>query len=173
MKVNSNVSIYTITLFALGLVFLVISANEVSAIGPVIEPGCCKTQEVGGQCIGCPEGDACFASSIYCEGEDGVFSSGGACIDEGEGAFCGKVETTDGCCVIEPGRCVDDTDIESCFLGTPGGPEIFASGASCFDIPRCTPTRNVPTLSNWALIATAAVLVLVGIWGITRKKAQA
>lgn len=33
--------------------------------------------------------------------------------------------------------------------------------------------RNIPTMSQWGLIAMAGILVLIGIWGITRKKAEA
>lgn len=52
--------------------------------------------------------------------------------------------------------------------------------ADCLDsdVGTCTfinsaVTRSIPTLSEWGLIAMAGILVLIGIWGITRKKVQA
>jgi len=46
------------------------------------------------------------------------------------------------------------------------------------DTGSCTFTNsakplNIPTLSQWGLIVMAGILVLIGIWGITRKKAEA
>ena len=68
-----------------------------------------------------------------------------------------------------------------------GGPCLFLTeflneqrvAITCVDdgIGTCTFSnsgpRPIPTLSHWGLIAMAGILVLVGIWGITRKKAVA
>jgi exosortase sorting signal-containing protein len=52
--------------------------------------------------------------------------------------------------------------------------------ASCLDndTGSCTFTNstkplNIPTLSQWGMIAMAGIFILVGIWAITRKKAEA
>ena len=171
MKIKTNLYIFIVSFLIAGFLFQTINTELAGAIAVV--PGCCTTEEGGGECVACPEGDTCFASSTFCVGEDLFFSSVGACVDDGEGAMCVETEPVDGCCVIEPGNCVNEIDIESCFIGQSEFPDIFVSGQSCGNVPQCIPTRNVPTLSNWGLIALAAVLVLVGIWAITRKKATA
>ncbi len=68
-----------------------------------------------------------------------------------------------------------------------GGPCLFLTefvneqrvAITCVDdgVGSCTFSnsgpRPIPTLSQWGFIAMAGILVLVGIWGITRKKAEA
>lgn len=173
MKSNTKVSTFVAAFIFACLIFS-ISSTDISKAEPIPipAPGCCTTQEDGGQCVGCPEGEECQASGNFCNAEGGFFSKG-TCFDDGGGAVCGDGTEDEGCCVIEAGSCSDDVNIESCFLGTPGGPELFVRGASCSVVPQCTVTRNIPTMSNWGLIALAGIFILVGIWAITKKKAEA
>ena len=87
--------------------------------------------------------------------------------------MCGIAVQSDGCCVVEPGTCVDDIDSGTCFFEVSESTELFVSNLACSEVPMCSPIRNIPTLSNWALIVLTAVLVLIGVWGITRKRVSA
>ena len=168
MKIKTTLVLTTFLL--VGLVFQLLNTNVAFGVGPVL--GCCTTDGIGSQCVGCPEGEPCTSTSDYCDSQDGLFLKG-ACRDMGEGAQCVAVAEQEGCCVLENGACENLGASDGCFIreGSPG--EIFVGGVSCSLVPQCTPTRNIPTMSNWGLVALAAVIILVGVWGITRKKAQA
>ena len=153
--------------------FPMLSANVAyGGIMPSLEIGCCTTEEKGGQCVDCPNGETCVTSNFFCDDAGGFFSQG-ACSEDGGGATCQSAISREGCCVVQPGSCVDNLGVETCLFGNDGGAGLWVSGQQCAAVPQCTLTRNIPTLSNWALIVTAGILVLVGIWGITRKKAEA
>lgn len=175
MKMNSKVSIFTITLFMAAFLFPMLSSNvALGGIAPILTTGCCTTLEDGGQCVDCPDGETCLSSNFYCEEVGGFFDKGACSFDAADGgASCDNPVSRQGCCVIEPGSCLDNVDSGTCFFENEGGAEVWVSAQSCSQVRECAPTRNIPTLSNWALIVTAGVLVLVGIWGITRKKATA
>ena len=66
-----------------------------------------------------------------------------------------------------PVFCLDITEVENGlnFLC------LDSSEVTC-TFSNFAPTRAIPTMSQWGLIAMAGILVLVGIWGITRKKAE-
>lgn len=170
MTVKNNASLFIATLFLIGLLFPALSPDV--AYGGFSAVGCCTTELEGGSCVACPEDENCVASQDFCESQDGFFDKGGCRTVDGSAA-CGPIVQTDGCCVVEPGSCVDDIDTEACFLGLSGSPELWVSNTSCSEVPECTITRNIPTMSNWGLIALAAVFVMVGVWAITRKKAEA
>lgn len=173
MKANTKVPTYIAAFFLVCLIYPLVSANlALAGAIPVPLPGCCTTESDGGQCVACPEGETCLTSEDFCEAQDGFFSNGGCFEDSGE-VTCGDFEAADGCCVVEPGSCIDDIDFDTCFFEVSSSTELWVSNTSCSEVPQCTPTRNIPTMSNWGLIALAAVIVLVGIWGITRKKSQA
>jgi len=78
-----------------------------------------------------------------------------------------------GCCVIQPGKCVDDQKAEKCIDDTDGlGGDIWASNKACLDVPQCVvaPPRNIPTLSQWGLIAMAVILAIVAFMVIRKRK---
>lgn len=76
-------------------------------------------------------------------------------------------------CCISVGGCVDIPDgiVVKCF------PDTFVEGGVCEPGPgefgQCVVPRNVPTLSEWGLIATAGILGFIGFMVIRRKKATA
>ena len=170
MRIKTHVSIFILAIFTAGFLFTLSNADVARAMA--VPYGCCTTEEKGGQCIGCPDGQACNTSEAYCIEEDGFFSFSTLCDDSGGDAICTSAQAEFGCCVVEPGSCVDDLNTDQCFFGFPETPQIWVPGQSCSAVPQCEVVRNIPTLSNWALIVTAGVLVLVGIWGITRKRAE-
>ena len=170
MKIKNRFSVFAITFLIVGLFFLGFTA--VDASGVVIPAGCCTTEDGGGQCVACEDGDSCVTSEDFCESQGGFFTEGFICFDEGAGAICGVAKISDGCCVIEPNNCQDSVSSASCFLDFPGA-EIWVRNESCINVPQCNAPRNVPTLSNWGMIALAAIFILVGVWAITRKKAAA
>ena len=173
MKLYSKTSIFTVAFLMAAFLFPMLSANVAhGGIMPSLETGCCTTEKGGGMCIGCPEGETCITSGSFCDEQGGILFIEGACLDDGQGATCENRVQRTGCCMIEPGSCADDINFETCFFENSPTPELWISGLSCSEVVECTPTRNIPTLSNWALIVTAGILVLVGIWGITRKKAE-
>ena len=176
MKVNTKITAFIAVFILTGLMFYVLNTNFAHGIAPPGPPGqvagCCTTADGGGQCVGCPEGGTCLSTGDFCESEGGFFEKGACSVVDGS-ASCGGAVAGTGCCVIEPGSCVSDISGDSCFSGEFSEVEIFVAGAACSEVPQCTITRNIPTMSNWGLIALAAVFVLAGIWAITRKKAQA
>ena len=73
-----------------------------------------------------------------------------------------------GCCQLE-GSCSDTSEGPIKCL-----PEDFTEGALCNDdIGLCTPESNIPTLSEWGLIAMAGVFGIIGLLAIRRKKVTA
>lgn len=174
MKFNKQIHTFFALLLLAGFIIPLFGVDTASAVGPVEIPGCCTTAQGGGECLDCPEGASCLTSSLYCAGEGGFFSEAGVCFDSGAGATCGTGVAAEGCCVIEPGNCQETENANVCFEFTSQiFPDFFAAGASCEEIPQCTPIRNIPTMSNLGLYALAAVFILVGIWAITRKRTEA
>ncbi len=69
------------------------------------------------------------------------------------------------------------TDVENgvtidCEGDGPPGQDPELSEITCAFVNLATP-RPIPTLSQWGLMALAGIFILVGIWGISRKKAEA
>ena len=173
MKLYNKASIFTVAFLTAAFLFPMLSVNVAhGGIMPILSTGCCTTLDGGGQCIDCPDGETCITTNFFCEDAGGFFEKGACSEVDGE-ATCESAISREGCCVIEPGSCVDNLDDGTCFFENEGGAELWVSGQQCAAVPQCTLTRNIPTLSNWALIVTAGILVLVGIWGITRKRAEA
>jgi len=171
MKIKNRISIFTVTFLMVGLFFLVFTTMDASAGAAPPKVGCCTTEEGGGQCVGCAGDSSCLTSQNFCSSQDGFFDIG-ICFNTDDGAVCGAAKTTEGCCVIEPNHCVDAQSSEQCFGNNPDA-EIWVNNESCVNVPQCNAARNVPTLSHWGLIALAGLFILVGIWAITRKKAEA
>jgi exosortase sorting signal-containing protein len=170
MKIINRVSVFVVTFLMVGLFFLALTGNEASGVAS--PPGCCTTEMDGGVCAGCPGGESCLTSQEFCSSEGGFFSKG-VCFEDGEGAVCGVGVVTEGCCVVASDQCVDGVLADECFFGEFPDAELWVSGEACINVPQCSVVRNIPTLSQWGLIAMAGIFILVGIWAITRKKAEA
>ena len=160
-----------LTIFATFLVlcFILISAPEYShAQGDF---GCCRTVDApnipAGECVGC-EGEDCIVSGAYCTSVGG-FIRGGSCNSQPEGAVCDALIFNAGCCAIAPGQCLEDTEFDDCIFVEEG--ILLAPDESCSVISLCQPPpRNVPSLSQWGLVALAGVLGVFALIVITRKK---
>jgi IPTL-CTERM motif len=74
-----------------------------------------------------------------------------------------------GCCVLAPEDCIV-TNEDSC--GADGG-EYQGDGKSCDDVPECQPeppiVTNVPTISQWGMIAMAGLLGIFSLLIIMRR----
>jgi len=73
-----------------------------------------------------------------------------------------------GCCVIGPLDCVQNQNADEC--GALGG--TLDEGVSCVDIPECVPqpiVTNVPTISQWGMIAMAGLMGIFSLLIIMRR----
>lgn len=155
---------YLFTLFA--LLFITLSMAAVPADESFAQGGCCRTPD-NAFCLGCDAN--CAATETLCGALDGIFiGSTQACVSEfGD---CGDLPAgLTGCCLGSGGACSGGVSYDSCFAG--GGQ--FWSAGECSVASFCV-SSNIPTMSEWGLIATALVLALVGAGYITlcRKKAS-
>ena len=114
--------------------------------------GCCQTQVA--VCV-----DTTDANCL-----DSPFFPGGMCMDGGE-TFCESPPV--GCCVIEQGVCKITTE-EGC--NNQDG-DYQGDDTDCAGNPMCMIPSNVPTLSQWGLIAMAGILGIVGLIMLRRKRA--
>ncbi len=139
----------------------------------------CTTGEwtVGGSCNGDMCGDpepidgCCQIQSGQCDDLTNVqcadmfpaapFFPGGMCM---EGQFCEPPPT--GCCVIEQGVCDIETENE---CNNQGG-EWQGPDTMCGDNPQCVlPTSQVPSISQWGMIAVAGLLGVYSLIMIRRR----
>jgi len=128
--------------------------------------GCCRTPD-NTFCLGCDAN--CAATESLCEALDGIFIGvTQACVSEfGD---CGDLAPgLTGCCLGSGGACSEGVSYDACFSG---GGQFWAEG-ECAITSFCA-SSNIPTMSEWGLIATALVLAAVGVGYITlrRKKAS-
>jgi exosortase sorting signal-containing protein len=130
-----------------------------------VPQGCC-INEATDSCVGCVDG--CATQEDFCIEQGGTVAGEGICFDSPVGAICGETASEVGCCVVSPGECVDNTDSRGCFdteLGITWNP-----GNICSQVAECTVTRNIPTLSEWGLIAMAGILGIAGLIIAIRKR---
>jgi len=163
-----SISTFVIAFLIIGFFFLALPEKGYSGINF----GCCKTMEVGGRCIGC-ETD-CSTSENFCNSQDTHFfdDENLLCINFPDFAICESLFGPSGCCITESGDCIDDLVNVDCFEDDVDG-EIWVSATQCEDVPQCevNVVSAVPTLSEWALIAMAGILAIVGFMVIRRRKA--
>lgn len=171
---RNRISIFIIAFLVLGFFFVTMPENGIS--GMAFDLGCCRTEsapplEPGGECIAC-EGFNCYTSESFCASEGGFYTDGFICSEQDD-SRCLATVVQDGCCVTEQGICVDDQTALECSNNIAGG-EIWVSAQSCSSVPQCGgSTANVPTLSEWGLIAMAGILGLVGFFLLVRRKVAA
>ena len=166
MKIKNQFSIFLLTFLVVGLFSLALTVIEASALA--LPAGCCRTSD-DAFCLGCVSG--CSATESYCEAQGGIFiGSEQACVDPfGD---CGSVpEDSRGCCLRADNLCSEDRTFDECFQAEEG--QFWVADESCSFVSDCQEARPIPTISEWGLIAMAGFFVLIGIWGITRKKAVA
>ena len=78
----------------------------------------------------------------------------------------------EGCCVLGVNDCINDQTADEC--NEAGG--AIEIGVSCSAVPTCNnvvpppPSLNVPTISQWGLIAMAGILGIVGFIMVIRRK---
>lgn len=139
------------------------------------QPGCCRSTAIspGGVCIAC-EGQSCVTTSTLCDAEDGFFTPADICETTNDGAVCVAGPPIGlGCCVVPPQQqpeCIDGVGIESCILGENGA--VWVAGESCSNVSLCQEpiiSRNVPTLTEWGLIALAGTLGIIGLIMVIRR----
>jgi len=87
-----------------------------------------------------------------------------------EEGFSGFATIEEGCCMIQEGCidaadsppnavCISDNFVEDAFCNEEIG--------ECIPIPS---TSNIPTLSEWGVIAIAGALGIIGIWAVRKRK---
>lgn len=102
---------------------------------------------------------AFFILAMPEKGYSGVDPMAGGCCEYSSGLngdFCESIDFIERCPLVKVGMLEDFFPGESCNEQT----------GLCID-----PTRSVPTLSEWGLIATAGILGVIGFMVIRRRKA--
>ena len=153
-----SLSIFVPTFLIISFLFLALPEKGNSSV----LHGCCI---VDSECVGCDDG-TCAASESFCE-EAGSAVQDGACVNQPGGDFC-DFNTTwddfDGCCVIDTNNCSQETSWRDCVGDEEPNlnGQVWLPETSCRQVPQCT-VRNVPTISQWGLIATAGILGIIGL----------
>ena len=164
----------TISTFVLALLVFSFLFLSLPHKGNSQELGCCFEPDAN-SCSGC-EGLACAISLENCQRNfpNSLFSEDSYCIEGG----CSN-NTSAGCCVIQGGDCKEVASLNTCELGE-GGIAYFV-GVGCNQVPSCSNSSppggsevsNVPTLSEWGLIAMAGILGIIGFLVVRRRQARA
>ena len=173
--IKNRLSLFIAAFLIVGFFFLALPEKGYSG-GAFFDFGCCTTLEDGGDCVGCESG--CATSEAFCNEIGGNFDlspMSQICEDSppDQDADCiFKVVTTPGCCLTDSDDCIESSFVD-CFDDVVVG-EIWFDGVSCSEVPQCQIVNTpIPTLSEWGLIAIAAVLGVVGFMVIRRRKATA
>jgi len=160
-----SISTFVIALLVFSFLFLSLPEKGISSV----LHGCCIMDN---QCVGCESGDCATTESFCTEAGSSVLD--GVCINDVGGATCDFTTDWDnevGCCVLDTNSCLEDTEWRNCISDSEPilEGEIWLPGASCRQVPQCV-VRNVPTLSEWGLIAMAGILGIIGFMVIRRRK---
>ena len=157
----------SISLFATALLisgFIIFTFAEKSYSG-VAALGCCLIAP--DVCTGCGDLECALNRDMCAQaGGDGDVP-GSICVD----GTCESAQGT-GCCVVDEEECQEDIGIETCDRTFEG--QAWFRGVSCNEVSLCgqqPSVSNVPSLSQWGLIAMAVILGIVGFYVIRRKKA--
>lgn len=156
-----RLSIFGAAFIITALLFLASPENGFS------QGGCCRTPD-NLSCLGCVSG--CASTESYCDARGGIFIGvTDACVSEfGD---CGDLPpATTGCCQVEAGSCMESRTYDQCFGADNGN--FWLAGESCTALPQCG-LAQIPTMSEWGLIALAGVLGAALLFFIRRKRAAA
>lgn len=169
MNTNQVITLSAGLFLCIALIVLAVPKPAYSGIP--FSLGCCISENGTSECLGCGEqGENCAIPQLTCLEElGGTFFEGESFCSVGlPGANCFNSGETPGCCINGPGSCEDGVVVSSC-----GGDQWFIS-EDCSDIPQCeVTTADVPALSQWGIIAIAAILGVVGFIVIRRRTATA
>ncbi len=160
---NITLTVFTFLIFS----FLLLALPQTSLSS--VPQGCC-INDATNTCLGCPVG-GCATQEEFCLDNGGTVAGEGICQDSPIGAICESVDFEVGCCVVEPGDCLDNEGSRSCFDGEHG--IFWHPGTACEQVRECLNPRNVPTLNEWGLISMAGILGIVGFMVMRRRKATA
>jgi len=177
--IKNRISLFIATFLIIGFFFLALPEKGLG------QTGCCIEPTNGGEaCLGCAQ-TALDCGSVstqsFCVSQGGEFEVDRTCGNTGLGAgvqcliLVGDLE---GCCVIEPGVCVVDQEVD-CLDTQSGELWVFDEVPTlslCDNVPQCAApavVSAIPTLSQWGLMAMAGVLGIVGFMVIRRRKVTA
>lgn len=163
-----RVSTFVISFLLLGFLFLALPQNSHSGfnLGPL---GCCVDNN--NVCLGCGPSENCAISQAQCDGVlGGNFSQGEICF-ETMLSSCADPGGDTGCCILARGNCEGGIDIAECTSQNGTG---WIIAQSCSELVQCEDLpKSVPSLSQWGLLAVAAALGVVGLFGVLRRRASA
>lgn len=162
-----NISSFVIAFLIIGFFYL---AMPEKGWGGTPALGCCISAEKN--CIGCDGDLDCAIRGFDCPLQpEASFSSGEACLTFAGDDECKSLDDGMlGCCAISAGNCNDGESLGDCERE---GDAWFLE-TDCSEVPECAPIpTNVPTLSEWGLVAMAGILGIVGFMLIRRKKVTA
>jgi len=149
----------------LAILFVILSLAAISTEESLAQGGCCRTPD-NAFCLGCDSN--CAATENLCESLNGIFiGSTQACVSEfGD---CGSLpDGLTGCCLGSEGICSEAVTYDECF----GGGGQFWSAGQCSTTTFCA-RSNIPTMSEWGLIATSLVLGVAGAGYIVIRRRRA
>jgi len=160
MMFKNRLSLFVATFLIISFFFLALPEKGYSGINGNSQLGCCIER---GVCIGCGSLDCtldlneCLAMGGDNSALNQVCQTNGGCAEP-----AGL-----GCCVLSEGNCNENQEFVDC----DGEGIAWFFKTDCSEFPECAPlVTNVPTLSEWGLIAMAGI---VGFMVIRRKKATA
>ncbi len=169
---RNRISLFVATFLIIGFFFLALPEKGLG------QTGCCLEPTNGGTtCLGCAQADLdCISVSTqsFCDSQGGAFTDNLTCgnLGQGSGAQCLNIGgNPTGCCVIEDG-CVFGTTEDECFVAASSELWVSSETLSCENVPECAPpiVTNVPTLSEWGLIAMAGILGIIGFIMVIRRR---
>lgn len=165
--IRNRISLLLVIFFIAAFFFLALPEKGYSGV-PL---GCCLSPPNGTtHCIGC-DGLDCATNFSQCQSPNS-FTGLSYCADDGGGAECVSASILTGCCVDSEGACLDQgLNITECAIDNEG--LAWYPETSCLEVPECQNgqiTSTIPTLSEWALIAVAGILGIVGYLVIRRRR---
>ena len=160
-----RISAFVVSFLLFGLLFTALPQNSYAGIG-MTTLGCCFDNN--NECLSCGIFESCAVEESQCDTVNGNFSEGLVCF-ETQLSACADPGTDAGCCILARGECEGGISLNQCSNSGGAG---WLLDQDCNEIVQCAGlTRNVPSLSQWGLIAVAAALGVVGLFGVLRRKA--
>ena len=161
-----RVSAFVVSFLLIGFFLMAVPQNSYAGVDPTAL-GCCVDNN--GTCLTCGGLDDCAVQESQCDAVNGNFTEGQICFETMLDG-CAGPDNVPGCCIINRGVCQGGIDINECTIA---GGLTWVFDQSCSEQLQCTSPKNVPSLSQWGLVAVAAVLGIVGLFGVLRRRASA